>query len=220
MGSPIHLLKHIAQHPVGTIADSPLIWRCYRKNPLEIRMPWITASAFRRLSSLIPPEARIFEWGSGGSTLYFLDRGASISSVEHDQEWATKLISKLTPQEKPRLRYHVREPAHLGLDQKPKFPSGRKEWQGFDFTDYVGTIEAYPEYAFDLIVIDGRARVACASIAARYLQPGGIIIFDNSNRQRYHPGFQPFRDWRRETYPGLTLFSLEISETTLFFKPK
>ena len=38
---------------------------------------------------------------------------------------------------------------------------------------------------FDLIVIDGRAREACLDAALSRLSPGGIILFDNTNRRRY-----------------------------------
>lgn len=41
------------------------------------------------------------------------------------------------------------------------------------------------EGVFDLIDIDGRARVACLKYAIRYMASGGMTVFDNSGRNEY-----------------------------------
>ena len=50
-----------------------------------------------------------------------------------------------------------------------------------DKNDYVSCITRQ-EGKFDVIVIDGQWRNACAAISGAYLNRGGMIIFDNSDR--------------------------------------
>lgn len=60
--------------------------------------------------------------------------------------------------------------------------------------------QAFAEYAavdflpvsdngsFDLIVVDGRSRVACTTRALELLKPhGGILVLDNAERTNYQP---------------------------------
>jgi predicted O-methyltransferase YrrM len=37
------------------------------------------------------------------------------------------------------------------------------------------------------VVVDGRARADCLRRAVEALTPGGLIVFDNSDRKRYQP---------------------------------
>ena len=55
---------------------------------------------------------------------------------------------------------------------------------GLDFSTYVAAIDGV-DGAFDVIVIDGRAREACLQRAVTRLAPDGLIVFDNVDRQRY-----------------------------------
>jgi predicted O-methyltransferase YrrM len=56
--------------------------------------------------------------------------------------------------------------------------------EGLDFGAYVAAVDDVPG-EFDLIVVDGRAREACYARALDRLAPGGMIVFDNVDRQRY-----------------------------------
>lgn len=61
-------------------------------NPL----PWYTYGAIEFLSAIVRPHMKVFEYGSGQSTLWW-SRMASISAVEHDSEWFQQ-ISALVPE--------------------------------------------------------------------------------------------------------------------------
>ena len=45
--------------------------------------------------------------------------------------------------------------------------------------DYVNAVR--PNGPFDVIIIDGQSRLACAPVAVEALRPGGLIILDNSD---------------------------------------
>ena len=74
------------------------------------------------------------------------------------------------------------EPARAGATTRA--PSGRRGYENCDFSAYVDSI-ADGATRYDLVIIDGRARAACLARAWDCLGPGGLVVFDNSNRRRY-----------------------------------
>ena len=54
--------------------------------------------------------------------------------------------------------------------------------------NYAGSITKYHD-RFDVVVIDGRERVRCAVNSLGALKPHGVIIWDNTQREKYQPGF-------------------------------
>ena len=50
-------------------------------------LPLIALNAFRFLKARLHPNARVFEWSSGMSTLWFEDHCAEVHSVEDDLNW-------------------------------------------------------------------------------------------------------------------------------------
>lgn len=57
-------------------------------------LPWVTDGAIDFLDTFISERrkmgftTKVFEFGSGNSTLYFLSKGCFVTSVEHDANWA------------------------------------------------------------------------------------------------------------------------------------
>ena len=118
----------------------------------------------------------IFEYGSGSSTLFFEDYFTNIYSVEHDENWF-KVISKYIK----KAKVFFVPPVNC---ENPTINSRKIGYKNSDFTDYVNFIEKIG-LSFDIIFIDGRARQDCLKIANNYLKPNGIIVLDDSNRNRY-----------------------------------
>src|SRR5262245_52249641 len=50
--------------------------------------PWMTFASIAFLDGALRPDMRVFEWGSGGSTLFFSKRAKEVIAVEDDAEWA------------------------------------------------------------------------------------------------------------------------------------
>jgi predicted O-methyltransferase YrrM len=84
----------------------------------------------------------------------------------------------------------------------PRIGSRKEGNAGLDFADYVAAIDDVAG-DFSLIVIDGRAREACLERAAKRLEPGGQIVFDNSRRRRYREAIERSGLVERRL-PGLT----------------
>ena len=58
-------------------------------------LPWYSYSMIAFLSDKVRPDMRVFEYGSGYSTLWWARRVAHVTSCEHDQYWYDTLNAKV-----------------------------------------------------------------------------------------------------------------------------
>lgn len=168
---------------------------------VQLDTPWWTYAAADIVDARLAarPGARVFEWGSGASTVWLARRAARVTAVEHDVEWA-ELVRGMVPENATVRVVRPETPA------VPVVTSSRAGCEGMDFSRYVAAIEG--EGPFDLIVIDGRAREACLVPALEHLHPDGVIVFDNVDRVRYRNAIAAVADrvdvrWTRGRTPGL-----------------
>ncbi len=119
-------------------------------------VPWYTYPAIEYLSSFDFGGCDVFEFGSGNSSLFWAGRARSVVSVEDDKAWFERVDGNRRPNQSLLHR-----------------------------ADAQGYVNALAEQGklFDVIVIDGNWRTQCAQAALLYLQPGGMIVLDNSDRR-------------------------------------
>ena len=148
---------------------------------LEYDVPWWTFEASDRVAGFLAarPDARVFEWGSGASTVWLSRRAGSVTSVEHDGSWAG-IVRPVLPDN---AVVRVVEPVPVTAAAVPVL-SEKPGFEGLDFRDYVDALDE-TEGTFDLVVVDGRARNACFHRAVWRLAPDGVLVFDNVDRERY-----------------------------------
>jgi hypothetical protein len=195
------------------------------RSPAGDQRPWITFDAFDALENRIREGFSVFEYGMGGSTLYFLKMGCRVASVDHDELWWNKLSAQIESLPGASERWSGKlvlpEPMQV-LKGEVAFASGMKKYSGMDFTEYVRELGKHDDNSFDLVLVDGRARVEAAFIAAEKVKPGGLVILDNSERARYQAIHEQFaaRGWKSQRYfgPGPYVIS-EFWETTFFERP-
>lgn len=150
---------------------------------VALDVPWWTYDAIDKVEAFLAgrPKARVFEWGSGASSIWLAKRAGQVTSVEHDAEWF--------PIVQNRLKAHTNHVLLLvTADAKPsadpRYGSDKEGYAGQSFEAYCRAIDE-GEALYDLIIVDGRARPACYHHALQRLRPGGMIVFDNTNRARY-----------------------------------
>jgi predicted O-methyltransferase YrrM len=179
---------------------------------IHLDLPWWTFNAIERTDAFLKGrrQARVFEYGSGASTIWLARRAASVTSVEHDRPWYDLVKEKLAPYPHAQLRHVAPDPEG---QTDPSCVSEKPGWKGRSFRAYVDAIESIPG-PFDLIVIDGRARPACLDRALHKIAPDGMILFDNSHRPAYRRAIAsaPVRASRTR---GLTACLPYPDETTL-----
>jgi FkbM family methyltransferase len=145
-------------------------------------------SSVKMLCELLTPSTRVLEWGSGGSSLFFSKFVKSWDSVEHDAVWYTKMQDY----SKSLVNVNVFTVAHT--------------WDGFDdgtygqFQEYVDLPKTFGKQ-FDVVIVDGRARPACARSVERnnLLAPNGVVVIHDWERAQYHVVLDTFRVYREDT---------------------
>jgi Methyltransferase domain len=150
---------------------------------VSLDLPWWTYQAAEEVDRFLSSKvggARVFEFGSGASTLWLAKRAREVHSVEHDEGFVGLVRNMLGSRDNVDLRGVV--PTEL-LPTSTAV-SERAGHEHLDFEDYVSVIDDVGGL-FDLIVIDGRARSACLERAIPHLVAGGVIVFDNAGRNRY-----------------------------------
>ena len=156
----------------------------------ELDVPWWTYRAIDVVEAYLSGLAaegrriRVFEYGSGASTLWLAKRADEVHSVEHHREFGEHLATTLSAY--PNVHFRIVPPVP---SNNPTIGSQKEGNAGLDFADYVAAIDEVPG-EFSLIVIDGRAREACLQRAADRLEPGGMIVFDNTRRRRYRQAIE------------------------------
>lgn len=120
-------------------------------------LPLYTYPAIEYLYQFDYSDKRIFEYGAGASTMFWMERAAQVVSVENNPEWYSSLKPKLNSKTK------------LLFAEGDKFPFALEGEEGL----------------FDVIVVDGAGyRFDCATVALSKLAKGGVVVLDNAD---WHP---------------------------------
>ena len=176
--------------------------------------PWMTPASIEILDRLLTKDMNGLEYGSGTSTLFFGERLGALTSVEHDEKWHQIVAQQLEQANLNHVNYYLIVPdqleTNLQIEARNRQPfDGENE----NYLTYYELTNTFNSDSFDIIIIDGRARVECAKRCVDKLKSGGIMVLDNSERTRYQPAQELFQDWELiNTTTGLT-------DTSIWFKP-
>src|SRR3982751_5308136 len=98
----VHYLKQIFKEVSGGHISSLLFLSYYKRwkqflgagrTAINDEQPWITFPAIDILEKVTDKDAKVFEYGGGGSTLFFVKRAGEVVTVEHDAVWFNVLQS-------------------------------------------------------------------------------------------------------------------------------
>lgn len=187
---------------------------------LNAPCPWLAFDAILALQEKTTPGMRVFEFGSGGSTLFWLAKGAAqVVSVEHDPAWHRVVAARLAGKSQADLRLALPVAGHPPGDvaDPALFQSDDEAFRGFSFEGYVRQIDAFPDSHFDILLVDGRARPACIAHGARKVKPGGLLVLDNADRPYYLSRTAAYlADFDRKLFSGMTPVTPGLSTTAIF----
>lgn len=192
-------LIHLMLRPNGFLFETGWINSVRRKqaiNKNDEPIAWLTYPFLYFIEEKLQLSHKVFEYGSGNSTIYFSNKVNEITSIEHNLEYYKTMLSKL--ESKKNVRYYYCEINEL---------------------DYPQAIEKFNE-KYHIILIDGRQRVECIKRAINYLYDSGVIIFDNSLRDRYRDGieFLTKNGFKHIHFRGLNPLGHSLTVTTIFYK--
>jgi predicted O-methyltransferase YrrM len=158
---------------------------------------------FEALFDLSPKSRRlkVFEWGSGLSTLYYAQylrrRGVDFEwhSIDNNRSWHKKVQQFV---DEVKLQSHVVlhfvefapfwEKSGWGPVPPPcgRFaPSSENERQYVDYPRRLGD-------KFDVVIVDARFRRRCLQTAQEVLQPEGLVILHDAQKKQYHDGLEAY----------------------------
>lgn len=207
--------------PILDLIRSAPAWLASFERPLELGVharPWLTYGSIRALEKAVRRDWRVFEFGSGASTIFFGTRCDQVQSVEHDAEWCARVRSALQSLKIENVRLELVPP-----DDRPKAATFGSAFPGFEertFQAYVRAIEPTPDRSMDLVVVDGRARPACLAAAMPKVKPGGLLILDNSERAHYRGAIETVpSSWRRRDFVGPAAQGEYFTTTTFWRAP-
>ncbi len=181
--------RQVAAHPRTVSAHLRTLLAVHNAEDLvRMDLPWWTYQAVDAVEEFLgrlDGRARVFEYGSGASTLWLARRAGSVDAVEHEAGWAVRVRELLAGTPGLRCTPTVHVPAVTSSD-RPLVASGAPSGQGLDFSAYVHAIDDVPG-EFDLVLVDGRARADVLLHVLDRVAPGGMVLLDDAQRARYRP---------------------------------
>ncbi|TDG37213.1 FkbM family methyltransferase [Pedobacter changchengzhani] len=160
-------------------------------NPL----PWVTYSFIDFIKERLNKSQNIFEYGSGSSTLFYADKVATVTSVEHDETWLNKI--KNTSPANAEMIYCIL--ATDGEYAKKATLLNKK---------------------FEVIIVDGRDRVNCCKYSINALTENGVIVLDDSERLAYEPARKLLttNGFKELSFSGISPGLFYNKATSVFYK--
>ncbi len=188
-------------------------------------MPWMTFEVTDFLQGHSNNQMRVFEYGSGSSTLFWAKRVKEVVSIEHDLEWCKKVEKELAQRKFSNVQLLFIPPEKRVTDKVPEiadpfgYSSDDENFTAFSFESYVKKINDFEDSYFDYVVVDGRSRPSCIAASIKKVKQGGYLMLDNSERVYYLANtlkMLPTNNWKRMDFCGPIPGSMHFSQTTLF----
>lgn len=177
-----------------------------RRSPAEQGLPWLNFALIELLEQrLASAPSRVFEWGAGGSTVFYGERAASVVSVEHDGAWVASVADQLRSRGIDNVDLRHVPAARTPGPVAPVDPPLRASKLAL-FADYVAQVRDGGGL-YDVIQVDAKARLECVAAARDQLAPGGWLVIDDVDKPGRYAGVRallPPDKWqlRRTWGPG------------------
>lgn len=158
-------------------------------------IPWMNFAMIGLLKERLKKEHSVFEFGSGYSTCFFAEHCSSVASVEYDPNWVHHVKGMIVGYKHAILVFQEVNDSYPAQASK----AGQQ---------------------FDLIVVDGRMRVECVKQSVNSLKPEGVLLLDDSERERYREAFDFMAGcgFKQLSLEGLKPGAYPGAKTTLFYR--
>lgn len=147
-------------------------WKSWsNKEPINLNgtpLPWVTYSFIDFIKNRLNIDMVIFEFGSGNSTLFYSNMVKEVRSVEHSLAWYEKIVKTL--------------PDNVEINRVD-----------LDIGGYYSRAAINSDIKYDIIIVDGRDRVNCIKNSIQAIKYNGVIILDDSEREKYLDGIEELR---------------------------
>lgn len=195
---------------IGNLISTPQLILPYlrmsvfsRKLPIDFGMPWWSFLAVYRADSLLAGK-RVFEYGTGGSTLRFAKIAQKVVSVEDHADWMAVVQDRLTNESILNVEIRL-------------CPFDFKNPLNFESSEYISAVDGED---WDVVIIDGqdwtfKQRLSCFRKVEPKMQVGSIIIVDDF--WRYEELLKSNRAKSVEVYESVGPSRIGVTSTAFFF---
>lgn len=141
-------------------------WGTRRSRFLRRPVPFLAWDAIRYLEGCLQPGQQVLEVGGGNSTLWLLEHGVRVHTVEPHGEWIEALEKEIA--------------ARYG-------PEGSARWHGTQAagSQAVEALRALEPASLDMVIVDPHSqevpRVAALEALRDKVRSGGWLVLDNSD---------------------------------------
>lgn len=192
------IYKKLIRYKKSFLYESGWIQSVKQMAPIDSnyeKIPWMNYQSVRFIKERFKKDFKVFEYGSGYSTFFYANMVKSVTSIEHNVEWYNK------------IKDEIPKNAKLLFDAK------------YESESYASSVKQ-EGFLYDVVIIDGRSRVACLEACVDQLSERGVIFFDDSERDRYRKYFDIAykRGFRSLDFQGIKPVEPELSCTTIFYR--
>jgi len=166
---------------------------------------WMHQKEIDLVEKYLKPETIMLEWGSGGSTLQFSKLVKRYFSIENNRKWFDKV--RLDINKNTELFYAP----EITKEEILHSTYGNYKY----YVDKGGYIAKDYNIKFDVVLIDGRARVDCAKHIIPHLSADAIVFvhdFWKHTRARYQPILEYYNEVESEKSTRATIIALKPKE--------
>lgn len=158
-------------------------------------IPWMNYPTIEFLEERLNKDLTMFEFGSGYSTSFYAKYCNKVTSIEYDKNWLEVIKTNL--------------PENANLIYTEKDIDGK----------YCRSIKETSK-KYDVVVVDGRDRVNCVKQGLDCLTENGVLLLDDSHRERYAEGLEYgiSKGYKTLHFQGLKPTGYRYYRTTLFYK--
>jgi predicted O-methyltransferase YrrM len=172
--------------------------------PAAQGLPWIAWPCIDFMSDHLKPTHEIFEWGGGGSTLFFLKKGCRVTTVESSSEWVEQLEAQIRALgSEARSRWDLRY-VPISDNSDPAV------------ADYIQQVALGGPW--DLVMVDGWSRLKCLHEGLHHVKPGGVLVLDNANQKQFESVPRVMQTWTRHAFRGLGVARSWVTQTDAYVR--
>ncbi len=164
--------------------------------------PMMTDGEVAFLGRSLKATDRVWEWGSGGSTLWLAKRVRHVTTVEHKGTFAANLIGDV-------VQAGLLNVSVLHIPQNGYYEDGTED--DGDLNSFRLYVQSYTGVDVDAVLVDGRARVDCCRWLREHAHvgpnPSMRIFLHDCDRKEYAPIFEQLWFTLVERVDNLAMFA-------------
>lgn len=192
--------------PPGCKPDLSLVQRVLENRPEIAGRPGLTSNALAHFERRLAQARTYLEYGMGGTTVRAAEGGVTtVVAIESDPVWFD-LVRHRTGVAGEGRRHLLR--ADIGPTGEWGFPTDDTGWRNYSrYALEPWTLCHDQKIEPDLVLIDGRFRLACGLAALLHAKPGTCILFDDYVDRPYYQPIERFVQ-PRQTIDNMVEFSV------------